>query len=60
MKREGSKREFEVVHRFKSEDEKERSENLYKILQEYKEHLQAIQDMEGEEEIENDHGSPLY
>ncbi|MDO5519681.1 MAG: hypothetical protein Q4G58_04210 [bacterium] len=60
MKQENIKCKIEVVHHFKSEDEKERRKHLYQILLEYKEHLQAIQEMDGEEEVKNDHGSPLY
>lgn len=53
-------REYEVIHQFKSETAKERSDNLYHILLEYKNHLSAIQKIKEEGEIEDDHGSPIH
>ncbi len=53
-------REYEVIHHFQSETDKEISDHLYQILLEYKEHFETIHKIEREEEIANDHGRPLY
>lgn len=53
-------RKYEVVHNFKSETAKERSDNLYQILLDYKNHLSAVEKIKGQEGIEDDYGSPVH
>lgn len=53
------KQEYEVIHQFKSETKKERSDNLYRILLEYKNHLRALEP-ENKEGMDHVNGSSLY
>lgn len=53
------KQEYEIVHRFKSESKKERSDNLYRRLLEYKDHLRAL-DSKNEEGIHDVDGSSVH
>lgn len=53
------KQEYELIHHFKSKTKKERSENLYRLLSEYKDHLHALES-ETKEGMDDVDGSSLY